>query len=580
MKPILDPRAGDIEDDASSTTQRTLLALAGSLLAEISLPKLVVTWLLLIGLPGLLLGAAPLMASIWIASVKTQAVSIHLEIWPALALVPLFAIGWWGGRRLLRLAESSFWSLNALAVQPVYIVFREGLRHLAEGLVSRLLNEQRRAVLRSATAAASGIVVCALALALIAAAWPATRWTGSVADLATPAVLLPHVLANSLVLLSAYLAAGALAWGVADAAMAQPRGMTEFAQVPQTGRAWRVAHLSDLHTVGEAYGFRIESGRAGPRGNERLRRTLALLDDIHRDRPIDAVLITGDLTDAGRSAEWAEFLAALSAFPALAPLVVALPGNHDVNVVDRASPARLELPTSPMKRLRKMRMLSMLGGLQGDRMHVVDPSTGRPGVTLAEALLSRAATIEAFADTGSMRHSRALSGLWEAAFPLVVPPASEDGLGVVVLNSNAETHFSFTNALGLVSAEQVRALVAVTRHYPGAVWLVGLHHHVVEYPHRTKALSERIGTALINGSWFVRQLRHLAGRVVVMHGHRHVDWIGTCGGMTIVSAPSPVMDADDGDETAFYVHTLARAADGALVLLEPQRISVPGAPAP
>ena len=376
--PILDPRAGDIEDDASSTQQRTLLALAGSLLAEISLPKLVVTWLLLIGLPGLLLGAAPLLASIWVASVKVQAVSIHLEIWPALVLIPLVALGWWGGRRLLRLAESSFWSLNALAVQPVYIAFREGLRHLAEGLVTRWLNEARRAVLRAATAAASGIVVCGLALVLIAVAWPATRWTGSMADLAAPATLLPHILANSIVLLSAYLAAGALAWGVADAAMAQPRGVTDFAAMPQGARTWRVAHLSDLHTVGEPYGFRIESGRAGPRGNDRLRRTLALLDGIHRDQPLDVVLITGDVTDAGRSAEWAEFFVALSAYPALASLVIALPGNHDVNVVDRASPARLELPTSPMKRLRKMRMLSALGGLQGTRMFVVDPMTGRP----------------------------------------------------------------------------------------------------------------------------------------------------------------------------------------------------------
>ena len=46
MIPLLDPRNGDSEDDASSTTQRSMLSLAGSLLAEISLPKLVVTWML------------------------------------------------------------------------------------------------------------------------------------------------------------------------------------------------------------------------------------------------------------------------------------------------------------------------------------------------------------------------------------------------------------------------------------------------------------------------------------------------------------------------------------------------------
>ena len=52
MISIVDPRNGDTEDDASSTKRRSLFALAGSLVAEISLPKLVLAWVLLIGLPG------------------------------------------------------------------------------------------------------------------------------------------------------------------------------------------------------------------------------------------------------------------------------------------------------------------------------------------------------------------------------------------------------------------------------------------------------------------------------------------------------------------------------------------------
>ena len=47
------------------TKQRSLFAIAGSLLAEISLPKLILAWLLLIILPGILLGLAPLVASGW-----------------------------------------------------------------------------------------------------------------------------------------------------------------------------------------------------------------------------------------------------------------------------------------------------------------------------------------------------------------------------------------------------------------------------------------------------------------------------------------------------------------------------------
>lgn len=576
MTPILDPRRGDIEDDASSTAQRSMLALAGSLLAEISLPKLVVTWVLLIGLPGLLLGVAPLVLSAWLATMTTQAKAAATYVWPVLLVVPLAGVFWLGVRPALRLAESSFWSLNALAVQPCYILLREGLRHVVESRQLGSADPARRAAVRAVIAAAAGVIVCALALLLIAAVWPATRWQGRAADLATPFQLVPVVLANTIVLLSAYLAVAALTWGIADATMDQPRDFEHFPPCPAGARTWRVAHLSDLHTVGERHGFRIESGRAGPSGNGRLVRVLARLEEIHAAAPLDVILMSGDMTDAGRSAEWAELFAALDAHPALAPLVVALPGNHDVNVVDRASPARMELPTSPMKRLRKMRTLSALEKLQGGRLHVVDSAARMLGATLSDTLTPHEAAMAAFADRGTWRLSRALAGVWEQVFPMVLPPADEDGLGIIVLNSNAETHFSFTNALGLVSAEQARAFAVATRQYPRACWIVALHHHVTEYPQRAKALSERIGTALINGSWFVRQLRHLADHVVVMHGHRHVDWIGECGDVLIVSAPSPVMDATDDEETSFYIHTMAIGADGRLRLLEPERIAVPG----
>ncbi len=576
MTPILDPRNGDIEDDAASTKRRSLLSLMGTLLAEISLPKLALVWMLLIGFPGLLLGAAPLLASIWIASVVSKVANILTEVLPALLLLPLVAIGWFLGRPLLRLAENSFWSLNALAVQPVYTAFREGLRHLAERPLAAWTSEDRRALVRSCIAAISGLAMCGLGIGVVALVWPASRWVGNLGDLATPFRLVPVVLANSLVLISGYFAAAALIWGIADATMAQPRNLRAYAGSSDGDRTWRIAHLSDIHTVGERYGFRIESGRSGPRGNERLRQTFARLQEIHTTRPLDVILLTGDLTDAGRSAEWAEFFAALAACPQLAELVVALPGNHDVNVVDRASPARMDLPTSPTKRLRQMRTISALGMLQGRQLHVVERKSGRIGGTLTDVLQPCAVDIAAFADNGSARLSRSLAELWAVIFPMVLPPDTDDGLGIIVLNSNAETHFSFTNALGLVSADQNRACRAVINQYPCAHWIVALHHHVVEYPQAAKELSERIGTALINGSWFIRRLLHLGGRAVIMHGHRHVDWIGECGGLHIVSAPSPVMGSTDDAATYFYVHTFAIGTDQRLKLLEPERINLCG----
>jgi hypothetical protein len=74
LKPVIDPRRGDVEDDASSTKRRSLLSLAGSLLAEISLPKLAVAWFVLIVGPGLVLGVAPVVAAVWLSKLTSQLV--------------------------------------------------------------------------------------------------------------------------------------------------------------------------------------------------------------------------------------------------------------------------------------------------------------------------------------------------------------------------------------------------------------------------------------------------------------------------------------------------------------------------
>ena len=61
-----------------------------------------------------------------------------------------------------------------------------------------------------------------------------------------------------------------------------------------------------------------------------------------------------------------------------------------------------------------------------------------------------------------------------------------------------------------------------------------------------------------------------------MHGHRHIDWIGECGSLRIISAPSPVMEATDYEATSFYIHTLAAGPQGRLCLLRPERVDIAG----
>ena len=180
-----------------------------------------------------------------------------------------------------------------------------------------------------------------------------------------------------------------------------------------------------------------------------------------------------------------------------------------------------------------MRALSAIAAFGADRLRVMSAGAAEPGLTLAAALAPHRQAIEAFADRGGFRLSNRLTRLWDELFPLILPPAEDDGLGVAILNSNADTNFSFTNALGMIPAGQARKLIAALDHYPKARWIVALHHHLIEYPMPVTAFSERIGTALVNGSWFQRVLKPYANRVVVMHGHRHVDWIGACGKLRI-----------------------------------------------
>ena len=343
--------------------------------------------------------------------------------------------------------------------------------------------------------------------------------------------------------------------------------------------------------------------QSGPQGNERWKRFSPALD-IHAASRW-RVLITGDVTTR---AVRRRRIPLLDAYPELAAVTLMLPGNHDVNIVDRANPARLDLPTSPNRRLRQIRTLAALATLQGDRVRVVNPHGSGLGETLSQSLAPHLAEMTRFLATGSPTLIRTLPKLWNGVFPMVLPPDSTDGLGIILLNSNAITHFSFTNALGMISAEQARRIDVALSSHPHALWIIALHHHLLEYPRAAKALSERIGTALINGNWFTRRLQRYSDRIVVMHGHRHVDWIsstapvysataavldeyrrdawpsavdwiGECDGLLIVSAPSPIMEATNNTAGYFYIHTLAAMADGRIGLLAPERIAVGGADA-
>ena len=315
---LIDPRHGDIEDDASSTKRRSMLSLFGSMMVEISLPKLIVAWIMLLVVPGLLLGLAPIVFVEWLTIVTDKLASLVIGLWSLLILGSLIAIAWFGWRALFRMAEKNFWALNSIVVEPSYASFREAFRQLAERLLPATPARHAEPSSAPRPPPIAGILVCLLALLVLWLVWPHTHLYGSISEIDSWKKVAVVALANSLAAITAYLAVAALVWGFADAAMAQPRTLRKFAEAPKGARIWRIVHLSDIHVVGERYGFRLESGRSGPRGNDRLRRLLDQLEALDAKKPFDTILITGDMTDAGISSEWAELLDALAAHPSLA----------------------------------------------------------------------------------------------------------------------------------------------------------------------------------------------------------------------------------------------------------------------
>jgi 3',5'-cyclic AMP phosphodiesterase CpdA len=305
---------------------------------------------------------------------------------------------------------------------------------------------------------------------------------------------------------------------------------------------------------------------------------LEKLAAIHALNPVDRVVVTGDITDAGTRSEWAEFIELVQDFPQLRSRMSFVPGNHDTNIVDRTHSGRPDLPWSVGQALRKLRFVLALDEIQGDRAHLVDHKSGAIGPSLTHYLREgeRPELLRSLAERGTLRGRWELAKVWDAIFPLIEPATNQEGYGVILLDSNARSNFSFTNAVGVVSPEQLRALSSVLRSSAHSAWLILLHHQVVEYPVPGISLSDRVGLALMNAPDVLAATSPHASRTLILHGHRHVDWIGSTGNNVLCSAPSVTLGAEKY-RGRFTIHEFAVGAIGSIQLIANERVQVTSA---
>jgi 3',5'-cyclic AMP phosphodiesterase CpdA len=582
---IWDARWGDAGDNRTSPYGRGLWGLVLSAALDFNILKATVVFLALIVGPAFLVGLVPSLA-FYLGGLKLHAAGFG-RTHPLIALAALaFLSGaaFWIGRPLLSHAAARFWDLHYTLVFPVFLALRETVRIVAERVPVRPATPQQLHRRRRAGSVIAALMLASAGggLALVAGvsfgihlveAGQVRPWTAAASALRSAAAILGiSTVIESIFWLWRELTLGGpvLDWNPSEA----DAGLGVV----------RVAHLSDLHVVGERYGYRMESGTLGPQGNQCVQSALRQLSAINASIPIDRVLVTGDVTDAGTRAEWAEFLDLLRDHPELRTRMSFVPGNHDVNIVDRSHPALLDLPWSADQALRKLRVLLALDEIQGDRARLVDRSSGGLGPLLRDYLRrdERLELLRDLASCGSRRGRREMARTWDAIFPLV-EPAGNANYGIILLNSNARSHFSLTNAIGVIDRPQLAALRSILRNSPSQAWLILLHHQIVEYPLTSISLRDRIGLALINAADVLAALVPHARRILVLHGHRHRDWIGTCGGMVICSAPSVVLGSYGGEmyRGSFHIHELGFDAGRGIRLTATEQVkAAEAAPAP
>ena len=582
---IWDLRKGDADDDRMSPGGRGMRAIVLSALFEFNVVQAALAFVFLILVPALLVGLIPSLLSTYGTLVGTSLARIWTEPLLAIVLIALLAfVTYKWGRWRYASAASNLWKLHYTLVFPIFVLVREVVKIAGErwlgpdATIAELMARRRLATI------VSGGLFAGVSLAIAAALILTTGIVSVSLATASPRMIVRAALIDGAMVLALSTVVASLYWTWRELSVPAPEAASaaeSTARVSSSREVLRVAHLSDPHLVGSRHDFRMEPGTHGPQGNARWEATVAHLAEMNRTSPFDWILITGDVTDTGARAEWVEFLDHAEAYPDLRERMLILPGNHDVNICDRWNAGRLEMPWSARFALRKLRFVLAADRIQGRRVHLVCPDTGELKQTLHETLRDgeRMSRLQAFARDGDFRGRWLVAELWRDLFPMVVPPGTDGRPGVVLLNSCADSHMALTNGIGAVEPRQLEALKALMDRNADANWLIGLHHQITEYAAFGIPLQERFGLSLINAPDVLASIGQRARQVVVLHGHRHRNWVGACGALKLCSAPSLTLGAHDAKygPGLFLVHEMVWDDAGGMSVLVTDTVAVPDA---
>lgn len=325
-----------------------------------------------------------------------------------------------------------------------------------------------------------------------------------------------------------------------EGATLEPLAISESQTAQQTPML-RVAHLSDLHLLGDSAAQRVEGGAAGDASFAHLMQHHARVFSA-----VDAIVVTGDVTDAGRAEEWGAFARSIPS--ELWAKIVLVPGNHDLNVTDGRDVSAIEREGTPARWLRYVRLLFVMDAFGGERSFLVDDH--KAVVPLRQWLARHHDVLELFYLDPLMGDLPAVAKLCEQAFPMRVEVAGA-AASFFVLDSNDTASSIADNAFGRLREQSLERLAALESGTTG-LQLIALHHHVALPTELfVVAVFKRFKDLLFIPAMVLQNARALLHRlstarpVVIFHGHRHVRYEASLDRVhTVVSAPSSTL----GDE--------------------------------
>lgn len=301
-------------------------------------------------------------------------------------------------------------------------------------------------------------------------------------------------------------------------------------------------HLSDLHFVESQYSWRLETGYNPNAPHQQGNIAVAKLLTKAAKKEADFIVITGDVTDSGSRLEYIELSKAISSAD-LKNLII-IPGNHDVNIIDPKNPSRtatlINRSSIEEKRLaRYLRYFELL------RRHTDLRSTfivSNDGTLNNRCLFDFITDLQTDLIGVNKKSNSALLRKLRGAFPLYYKITDE--FGAIIFDSCWPTSTSASNAYGWIDFQQTKTLTKILKKNKSHKFLLLLHHQLVNFDGiSTEPISDAT-TFLINSSDILRRTKKDQKRLIVAHGHRHIDAIGKYQELLVVSARSAALDCE------------------------------------